>query len=88
MPKSAYINVNDFKTPKELADYLLYLDTNPEAYNFYFKWKKYAQFYKEVYFSPICDMCIKLHLESYYGLKYSIIKNITKNWNRANNCLN
>ena len=35
-----YIDVSDFKTAKELANYLLYLDTNTEEYLKYFEWKK------------------------------------------------
>jgi hypothetical protein len=34
-----YINVDDFKSPKDLADYLKYLDRNQTAYLEYFKWK-------------------------------------------------
>jgi hypothetical protein len=66
VPKSGYINVLDFKTPKHLADYLLYLDRNQIAYNEYFKWKKYVNFRKAreiVKAGYLCEMCIQLHLE-------------------------
>ena len=36
----SYINVMDFKTVKQLAEYLQYLDKNNTAYNEYFKWRK------------------------------------------------
>ena len=35
-----YIDVRDYGSPKELAEYLHYLLLNPEAYNAYFEWKK------------------------------------------------
>ena len=35
----SYINVMDFKTVKQLADYLQYLDKNNTAYNEYFNWR-------------------------------------------------
>ena len=35
----SYINVMDFKTVKQLAEYLQYLDKNNTAYNEYFKWR-------------------------------------------------
>ena len=44
VPKSAYINSLDFKSPKKLADYLIYLSANKTAYNEYFKWKKYVKY--------------------------------------------
>lgn len=35
----SYINADDYKSPKELADYLIYLNENQTAYLEYFKWK-------------------------------------------------
>lgn len=37
-----HIHVDNFKSPRELADYLLYLDRNSTAYLEYFEWKKEA----------------------------------------------
>lgn len=40
MPSSkSYINVRDYKTPQQLANYLKYLNKNNTAYEEYFKWK-------------------------------------------------
>jgi hypothetical protein len=44
VPKSGFINAADYKSPKELANYLNYLDSNKTAYNSYFKWKKHVKF--------------------------------------------
>jgi hypothetical protein len=77
VPKSGYIDAHDFKSAQDLAQYLIYLDSNKTAYNSYFKWKKHVQFYTALNihygFSPICDMCIYLHLEDFFGIKKKII---------------
>jgi hypothetical protein len=60
----------DFAKPKDLADYLVYLDKNKTAYNSYFKWKKYIKIRPS--FLPvnmICDICIQLNLERYFGIE-------------------
>lgn len=36
---NCYINVNDFSSPRELAEYIMELDSNEEKYNSYLKWK-------------------------------------------------
>ncbi|XP_023208213.1 alpha-(1,3)-fucosyltransferase 9-like [Xiphophorus maculatus] len=41
VPRDAFIHVEDFKSPKELADYLLLLDKNEELYLGYFKWRRH-----------------------------------------------
>lgn len=83
LPKSAYINALDFQSPRHLSNYLLYLSKNATAYNSYFKWKKYIQFTNNEYKS-FCDMCIKLHLEDYFGIEKSIIKDLA--WEQKRNC--
>ena len=40
-PPHSYINaLVDFKSPKELADYLLFLNSNDQLYARYFDWRK------------------------------------------------
>ncbi len=38
-PYKSYIHVDDFESPKELAEYLSKLDQDDNLYNEYFKWK-------------------------------------------------
>jgi alpha-1,3-fucosyltransferase len=62
-----YINTADFTGPKELAEYLLYLDANPEEYEKYLQGREAYKF--EAYFSAHsmhawCDLCDKLHNDS------------------------
>ena len=74
LPQYSYLNVNDFKSPKELADYLLYLDRNDEKYLEYFEWTKSVNYYVRMAF---CAMCKKLHNPSLPMQYYS---NITDWW--------
>ncbi|KAB7498609.1 hypothetical protein Anas_09488 [Armadillidium nasatum] len=64
-PPHSYINVNDFKSVKDLADYLIYLDRNDTAYMEYFNYKKdYVVLNKltRLYLAnPYCSLCEKLH---------------------------
>ena len=67
----------DFAKPKDLADYLIYLDKNKTAYNSYFKWKKHIK--SMPYFvniNIICDMCIKLNLEKFFGIENKRIESM------------
>lgn len=57
-PPHSYIDAEKFKTVKELADYLIYLDKHPKEYARYFWWR---QFYRLTYRSPFCDLCSKLN---------------------------
>lgn len=40
IPRDAFIHVDDFKTPKELAEHLKLVDQNQEMYEQYFAWRK------------------------------------------------
>lgn len=88
IPKSGYINVNDYDSPKSLAKYLKYLDKNKTAYNSYFKWKRYViiRNYTEPHASEICEFCIRLNLERYTGVKKKIIKNLQQFWQQKIDC--
>ena len=66
-----YIDISNFKTAKELANFLLYLDTNTEEYLKYFEWKK--TWFVD-YRPPLCALCEalndpKLEKESIIDLK-------------------
>lgn len=88
VPKSGYIDAQDFESPKKLAAYLTYLDSNRTAYNSYFKWKKHVHFLKEPQlFAPFCDMCLKLHLERVTGqIERKIVSNFSKTWRSKSEC--
>ena len=87
IPKAAYIDAFDYATPKDLANYLLHLNSNPNLYNQYFKWKKNIKIQSNsLSISPICDMCIKLHLETYLNIDNSRRENVEENWRAETNC--
>ncbi|VDK26782.1 unnamed protein product [Taenia asiatica] len=44
LPPHSYINVDNYKSIRQLTDYLLYLDKNDTAYAAYFAWKEHGRF--------------------------------------------
>ena len=52
----SYINVMDFKTVKQLSEYLQYLDKNNTAYNEYFYWRLKYKVTDSLSFS-LCEIC-------------------------------
>ncbi len=88
VPKSGYIDANDFDSPRSLARYLKYLDSNKTAYNEFFKWKKYVKFDQGFRSTntPICDMCIYLHLEDHFGVEKKIFNDIHSWTSIKENC--
>jgi hypothetical protein len=64
-----------------------YLSANRTAYNSYFKWKKHITYHKiQSGLSPICSMCIKLHLEDHFGIERKVIPDVAELWNKKTNC--
>ncbi|XP_055905668.1 glycoprotein 3-alpha-L-fucosyltransferase A [Eupeodes corollae] len=63
-PHRSYIHVDEFASPKELAEYLNILDKDDELYNSYFKWKGTGEFINTYFW---CRVCATLHDEE--GLK-------------------
>ena len=59
-PPKSYINVEDFSTPSQLADYLQYLVKNQTAYEDYFQWKKYFKVYGTMSDQnrAMCQVCL------------------------------
>ncbi len=43
LPPHSYINVDDFRSIRELATYLKYLDRNDTAYAAYFAWRQFGE---------------------------------------------
>jgi len=80
-PYKSFINTEDFSSPKQLAEYLHYLDNNDTAYAEYFEWKEY--FKVNFYHSTFCDLCEALNDETMPVKSY---KNMTKWWIHDSNC--
>lgn len=59
-PENSFIHVDDFNSPKELAEYLHKLDKNDDLYNSYFQFQGTGSFLTE-YGYYICRLCAILH---------------------------
>nr|XP_054930226.1 glycoprotein 3-alpha-L-fucosyltransferase A-like [Dermacentor andersoni] len=57
-PYHSYIHVDDFASPKELAEYLHLLSRNRTLYNQYFEWKGTGEFVNTYFW---CRLCAMLH---------------------------
>lgn len=68
-PPHSTIDANKFNSPKELADYLHYLDNNDTAYNEYFQWKydnnigqmPRIRFFRDRDESSVCALVERIH---------------------------
>lgn len=76
IPSSGYIDVNQFSTMKSLAEYLNKTRYDKEKYLSYFTWKKDYVWGLHNFFTPFCDLCLRLHLDS----KPNIIHDMQKWW--------
>ena len=74
-PPNSYIDIDDYKSPQDLAKYLKYLDKNDKEYLKYFEWIHDYSYYKIN--SKWCQLCRKLNNASEPEKSYS---NITKWW--------
>ena len=65
-PANSYIDVRNFSSPKQLADYLLFLDHHDNAYLSYFAWKKHYRVVrgKTYYQNVFCRFCEYLHTDN------------------------
>ena len=55
-PPHSFIHVDDFESPRELADYLTKLDRNDTLYNEYFRWKGTGQFLNTKFWCRLCAL--------------------------------
>ncbi len=55
-PPNSFIHVEDFSSPKALADHLLKLDHDDHLYNEYFLWKNTGSFINTKFWCRVCAM--------------------------------
>ncbi|KAL7056942.1 hypothetical protein AAHC03_018989 [Spirometra sp. Aus1] len=58
-PPNSFIHVDDFSSPADLADYLIWLDRNDTAYASYFAWQEYGKIVTET--RTDCRLCGFVH---------------------------
>ena len=83
--KDAFIDINDFSSPKHLADYLNVVDRDLDRYEQYFNWRKNASSWREMPYNSrfVCQLCEKLHDTS---LPSSFYDNIQDWWYKKSYC--
>jgi alpha-1,3-fucosyltransferase len=72
-PQYSYINVRDFGSPKDLAEYILLLDKNDYLYSRYFEWKKYYEVISYDNYG-LCELCRMAHDDTLQPKTYNDIK--------------
>ncbi|XP_078697695.1 alpha-(1,3)-fucosyltransferase 7-like [Branchiostoma floridae x Branchiostoma belcheri] len=60
VPSNSFIHTDDFKTPRALASYLMYLDKNEDKYMEYFAWRNNPPKNLPDYENQWCELCKKL----------------------------
>lgn len=87
VPKSAFINLMNYPSIGQFAEYLMYLSLNQTAYSEYFKWKQYVHIDKtRRAFTHYCEMCIGLQMEEFTGIKHKVFINHSKLFKLQDNC--
>ncbi|XP_061005270.1 3-galactosyl-N-acetylglucosaminide 4-alpha-L-fucosyltransferase FUT3 isoform X1 [Dama dama] len=72
LPPKAFIHVEDFRSPKDLAQYLLALDKDHASYLNYFRWRETLRPRSFSWALMFCKACWKLQQESRYQTVPSI----------------
>ena len=60
-PPQSYLHVEDYATPKDLAELLLKLDKDDDLYNNFFRWKNTGEFINTKFW---CRLCSLIHDDS------------------------
>ena len=60
-PPNSFIHVDEFNSPRQLAEYMHILDNNDDLYNEYFRWKGTGEFINTKF---VCRLCAMLHVAS------------------------
>lgn len=82
-PQHSFIHVDQFKGPRELAEYLLELDRDEDKYNEYFQWKGTGEFINTRFF---CRVCALLHDTERRPEEFSHYKNVNSWWRGTGVC--
>ncbi|GFR99380.1 glycoprotein 3-alpha-L-fucosyltransferase A, partial [Elysia marginata] len=81
-PPHSFIHVDDFESPKGLAEYLDVLDKNDALYNEYFRWKGTGDLINTFFW---CRVCALAHDTTSRGPSW--YNNINEWWRGKNICI-
>ncbi|XP_036419573.1 4-galactosyl-N-acetylglucosaminide 3-alpha-L-fucosyltransferase 9-like [Colossoma macropomum] len=79
-PRDAFIHVDDFPNATVMADYILKLDKDDEAYKRYFDWRKYMsviphyKVWNDEFILPICRACDYIARHKEYKETHELFK--------------
>uniref|UniRef100_A0A1I8BQV0 Fucosyltransferase n=1 Tax=Meloidogyne hapla TaxID=6305 RepID=A0A1I8BQV0_MELHA len=84
IPDDSFIAADDFKSPKELIEFLKSVAADKKRYKSYFRWtKKYKKVeYENDISNPLCNLCKLAHLNT----KELRIPDIKKFWDDGGSC--
>lgn len=82
-PPGSYIDALQFKTPKNLADYLKEVSEDFDLYKKFFEWKGRYNVEPWVYYT-FCELCTKLYSSSFR--QRSAYPSIIRWWNDSSHC--
>ncbi|XP_017541132.1 4-galactosyl-N-acetylglucosaminide 3-alpha-L-fucosyltransferase 9-like [Pygocentrus nattereri] len=74
IPRDAFIHIDDFSTPKDLAEHLKAVDQNQEMYEGYFAWRKHFVAKDGRAEENACRICEYMRMYK----NYRVLKNINK----------
>jgi len=84
-PYKSYIHVDDFDSPKELAQFLKQIDEDDQLYNDYFRWKGTGEFINTKFFCRVCSM---LHEPRSFDKQASNYADFNEWWRGKGTCIN
>ncbi|XP_039289514.1 glycoprotein 3-alpha-L-fucosyltransferase A [Nilaparvata lugens] len=79
-PKDSFIHVEDFDSPKQLAEYLHKVDQDDDLFNSYFKWRDMGEIIEGYFYCRLCAMLHDDYPEKYY-------KKIDDFWRKPGSCI-
>lgn len=86
LPPHSYIDIKDFASAKDLANYMLELNDNDEEYLSYFWWKDHYRVHhkgSDTMVRMLCQLCTKLHLPN---LPEKRVEDLSDWWEKGSEC--
>ena len=82
-PPGSYIHVDDFESPKALAEYLHKVDSDDDLYNSYFRWKGTGDYIDTKFW---CRLCAMIH-ESKRRKHHQVYERLQEWWTGEGVCV-